>query len=575
MIQTLHISNYALIDELDIDFSPGFNIITGETGAGKSIILGALALLLGGRADTRVIRDASRKSVIEAQFRYSSAPAVAAVLSANELDGANAEECILRREILPGGRSRAFVNDTPVTLAVLREVALNLVDIHSQHQNLLLASPEYQLNIIDTLAGNGPALEEYRKAYSAYRKVLADYTRTRELIRRGQADAEYMEFQFAQLDEMSLSAAEDEALERERDLLANLGEIKSRIRQAADPLSDAPNNALAELRKAVGALESLAMTIGDDAGEDVDFHSLAERLESARVEVADIAGTLAAYDASLDDDEGRLEEVEQRLSQIYALESKHHVDSVDGLIELRNRLADQLAALNDSDATLARLENAARRAKKGALAIADRISEQRAATATAFAQELRATAATLGMPNLRCEITLTRGKLSPSGYDQLQFLFAFNKNQPLVPVSASASGGEISRLMLSIKTIVASRMQLPSIIFDEVDTGVSGEIAARMAQMMQHISHTIQVITITHLPGVAALGNRHFKVYKQDDDTSTTTRVRLLTEDERPAEIAMMMSGNASDPASLEAARALLRAGIENNDSNNNPYPKF
>lgn len=575
MIQTLHISNYALIDELDIDFAPGFNIITGETGAGKSIILGALSLLLGGRADTHVIRDVSRKSVIEAQFRYSSAPAVAAVLSANELDGATEDECILRREILPGGRSRAFVNDTPVTLTILREVALNLVDIHSQHQNLLLASPEYQLNIIDTLAANGPLLEEYRQAYAAYRKVLADYTHTRELIRRGQADAEYMEFQFSQLDEMGLTAAEDEALERERDLLANLGEIKNRIRQAADPLSDAPSNALAELRKAVSALESLAMTIGDDNGGDVDFHSLAERLESARVEVADIAGTLAAYDASLDDDEGRLEEVEQRLSQIYALESKHHVDSVDALIELRNRLADQLAALNDSDATLARLETAARRAKKAAVTIADKISAQRAATATTFAQELRATAATLGMPNLRCEITLTRGKLSPSGYDQLQFLFAFNKNQPLVPVSASASGGEISRLMLSIKTIVASRMQLPSIIFDEVDTGVSGEIAARMAQMMQHIARTIQVITITHLPGVAALGNRHFKVYKQDDDTSTTTRVRLLGDDERPAEIALMMSGNASDPASLEVAQSLLRAGKDSNNKDSNIISEY
>ncbi len=558
MIQTLHISNYALIDSLDIDFSSGLNIITGETGAGKSIILGALSQLLGGRADLRAVRDTSRKSVIEAQFRYTSAPAVAEVLSANELDGVSDGRCILRRELLPGGRSRAFVNDTPVTLAVLREVALHLVDIHSQHQNLLLASPEYQLNIIDTLAGNGPLLADYRAAYEAYRKVLADYTRTRELIRKGLAEAEYVEFQFNQLDAMNLLAGEDETLERERDLLANLGEIKAKIRQAAEPLGDAPVNALGELRKAVGALESLAVTLGDDAGEEVDFHTLAERLESARVEVADIAGTLAAYDASLDPDEGRLDEIEQRLGQIYSLEAKHHVDSVDELIELRNRLAAQLAAVHDSDATIARLEAAARRAKKSAIAIADKLSENRAVTATAFAQELRATAATLGMPNLRCEITITRGKLSPSGYDQLQFLFAFNKNQPLVPVGSSASGGEISRLMLSIKTIVASRMQLPSIIFDEVDTGVSGEIAARMAQMMKHISRTIQVITITHLPGVAALGDRHYKVYKHDDDTSTLTRVQELDALGRQTEIALMLSGKGSDPASLAAAKALL-----------------
>lgn len=558
MIQTLHISNYALIDSLDIDFSSGLNIITGETGAGKSIILGALSQLLGGRADLRAVRDTSRKSVIEAQFRYTSAPAVAEVLSANELDGVSDGRCILRRELLPGGRSRAFVNDTPVTLAVLREVALHLVDIHSQHQNLLLASPEYQLNIIDTLAGNGPLLADYRAAYEAYRKVLADYTRTRELIRKGLAEAEYVEFQFNQLDAMNLLAGEDETLERERDLLANLGEIKAKIRQAAEPLGDAPVNALGELRKAVGALESLAVTLGDDAGEEVDFHTLAERLESARVEVADIAGTLAAYDASLDPDEGRLDEIEQRLGQIYSLEAKHHVDSVDELIELRNRLAAQLAAVHDSDATIARLEAAARRAKKSAIAIADKLSENRATTATAFAQELRATAATLGMPNLRCEITITRGKLSPSGYDQLQFLFAFNKNQPLVPVGSSASGGEISRLMLSIKTIVASRMQLPSIIFDEVDTGVSGEIAARMAQMMKHISRTIQVITITHLPGVAALGDRHYKVYKHDDDTSTLTRVQELDALGRQTELALMLSGKGSDPASLAAAKALL-----------------
>ncbi len=559
MITTLHISNYALIDNIDIDFGAGLNIITGETGAGKSIILGALGLLLGGRADLRAIRDGSRKSVIEAQFSYSSAPAVSAALTANRLDGAETDMCILRRELLPGGRSRAFVNDTPVTLTVLRDIALNLVDIHSQHQNLLLASPEYQLRIIDTLAGNGALLEEYAQAYAAYRRVLKDYTRTRDLIQRAQADEEYVRYQFEQLDSMNLCAAEDETLERERDLLSNIGEIKTKIRHVAEPLSDAPVNALGELRKAVSALESLAATIGDDnVGDGVDFHSLAERLESVRVEAADIAGTVAEYDASLDGDDGRLEQVEQRLSQIYALEAKHHVDSVGGLIELRGQLADQLNALADSDVTLAKLENAARRAKKAALSVAARLSERRTETAQAFARELRATAATLGMPNLRCEITFTRGKLAATGADQVQFLFAFNKNQALVPVGAAASGGEISRIMLSIKTIVASRMQLPSIIFDEVDTGVSGDIAARMAAMMKHISQTIQVIAITHLPGVAAMGDRHLKVFKQDDETSTNTHVRQLAQNERRCELALMLSGNASEPAALAAADVLL-----------------
>ncbi|MDE6463076.1 MAG: AAA family ATPase, partial [Muribaculaceae bacterium] len=254
MIKTLHISNYALIAELDIEFAPGFNIITGETGAGKSIILGALSLLLGGRADLRAVRDASRKSVIEAVFGYASAPAVAAAIAANELDGAEGNECILRRELLPGGRSRAFVNDTPVTLGVLREIALHLVDIHSQHQNLLLASTDYQLTVIDTLADTSDLLEEYGKAYKAYKAALKNYTDTRELIRRNQADADYIAYQYQQLDSMNLQPGESESLERERELLANLGEIKSKIRLAADPLSDSPQNALAMLRHAVGAL---------------------------------------------------------------------------------------------------------------------------------------------------------------------------------------------------------------------------------------------------------------------------------------------------------------------------------
>ncbi len=574
MIRTLHISNYALIDELDIEFAPGFNIITGETGAGKSIILGALSLLLGGRADQRVIRDAGRKSMIEAVFSYASAPAVSAVLAENELDGAGDNVCILRRELLPGGRSRAFVNDTPVTLGVLRDVAVHLVDIHSQHQNLLLASADYQLTVIDTLADTGSLLAEYRESFREYKAALKEYTDKRELIRRSRADAEYISYQYRQLDAMGLVPGESEMLEREREVLANLGEIKSKIRLVADPLSDASANALSLLRQSVGALESLAVTLGDEGGGDVDFHHLAERLESARVEVADIAETIAGYDISLDADPGRLEEVEERLGEIYSLESKHHVGSADDLIELRDRLGAQLAALDDGDTLLAQLETAARRAKKKAVSLASKLSEIRARTAASFSQELRTRAAVLGMPNLRCEIALTRGKLSASGYDQIQFLFAFNKNQVLTPVGATASGGEVSRLMLTIKSIVASRMQLPSIIFDEVDTGVSGDIAARMANMMQEISATIQVITITHLPGVAAMGTRHFKVYKVDDENSTTTKVRLLDNEERRGEIALMLGGDASDAAALSAAAALMEQAVSRHHSKQTDHGK-
>ncbi len=556
MIKSLHISNYALIDELDIDFDSGFNIITGETGAGKSIILGALSLLLGERADARVVRDPSRKSVTEAIYDISNGPLVKELLRANKLD-ADSDECILRREIVPGGRSRAFVNDTPVTLPVLRDIAVHLVDIHSQHQNLLLASPEYQLNIIDNLADTADLLQEYRSAYAAYRQTLKQYTDTRELIRRNENDAEYLQYQYNQLAQLDIQPGEHTALEQEREILANVNEIKNDLGAALDPLVNASDNALFLMRQAVQALEELSASIGHSS-DSIDFHSLAERLESARIEVSDITDSLVDYDLAIAADPARLDEIEQRLSMLYSLELKHHVDDSDGLIELQRRLGEQLEALENSDNVLARLEKAAKKAKKNAMTLAAQISDKRHAAAAEFADVLRRTAAPLGMLNLRCEISLTRGKLTPEGFDQIQFLFAFNKNQALMPVGNTASGGEISRLMLAIKTIIAEKIHLPSIIFDEVDTGVSGDIAARMASMMSAISRTIQVITITHLPGVAAAGTTHFKVFKEDDENATTTRITRLSRAEREAELALMISGNPADPAALANARALL-----------------
>lgn len=562
MIQSLHISNYALIDSLDIDFGEGLNIITGETGAGKSIIIGALSQLLGERADMKAVRNAGKKSIIEAQFAIADSPALRGILREEQLDGADDGVCVLRRELLPGGRSRAFVNDTPVNLDVLRRVALNLVDIHSQHRNHLLATADYQIGIIDTLAGNGTLLGDYKKAFEAYKVALGEYTATRDMIKRHRDDADYIAFQYAQLDSLTLSADEDVTLERERELLANAGRIKSLIQLVADPLSEAQPNVLGQLQQAVRALEALSAAVGD-GNDTADFRSLAERLDSARIEIADIAGTVAAYDATLDADPGRLDEIDQRLALIYSLETRHHVDSVAALVDLQAKLAGQLKALQDSDTVLVHLENAARHAKKEAVTIAEKLSAARTVTAQEFAQRLRATAATLGMPNLRCDITMTRGKLCPTGYDRLQFLFAFNKNQALVPVDGTASGGEISRLMLSIKAIIADKMQLPSIIFDEIDTGVSGDIAVRMAKMMKDISRTTQVLAITHLPGVAAMGDRHFKVFKQDDETSTTTHIRLLNRRQRRSELALMLSGVPDDPAALSAADSLLqKAGV-------------
>lgn len=541
MIKSLHISNYALIDEIDIEFDRGFNIITGETGAGKSIILGALGLLLGGRADTRAVGNPALKSVTEAIF-----------------EGSEGEEIILRREILPGGRSRAFIDDSPVTLTELRNLGMKLVDIHSQHRNMALADPAFQLEVVDILADNAHIRSRYREAFEEYRKALRDYTRTRDLIRRSRDDADYIAFQFEQLDSLDIQRGEDVALERERDFLANREEIKEKLTHVTGPLSEDASNALSQLRTAVSALEALAALVDDNDLSQFDVHSLAERLESARVEVADIAGTVAAFDSLNDDASDRLREVEDRLAAIYSLESKHHVDSADALVDLRDRMASDMAALSNAEETLGGLEKKARKAKKTALEIAETLTATRMAAGEKLAAELRSRALPLGLANLRCSIAFTRGKLGPDGIEQVQYLFAFNKNQALTPVGATASGGEISRLMLTLKSIVAERMSLPTIVFDEVDTGVSGDVAVAMAAMMAAVGRKIQVITITHLPGVAAMGERHFKVFKEDTPDATHTRIRLLGHEERCRELAAML-GMTDQPDALSAAEAMIR----------------
>ncbi len=557
MIKTLHISNYALIDALDIEFDSGFNIITGETGAGKSIILGALSLLLGGRADIKGVRRGEKKSVIEAVFKLGDAPDVERIIEENELDNPTDGECILRRELLPGGRSRAFVNDTPVTLPVLRELASHLVDIHSQHANLQLTSEAYQLGVLDILAGNNELLGEYHTAFAAFRESLKKYTQTRDMLRRNRDDADFLVYQYEQLDAMNLQPGEREALEQEREVLANVGEINENITAALEPLSEGMPNAIDLIDSAVGALTRLADTFGEGE-QSVDYRLLAERLESARIEVADIAETLTEAGESIAADPERLEEIEKRLSDLYSLEQKHHLDSSDALITLRDSLKAQIDTLDDGDNILRDLELAAKRAKKTAIMLAHKLSERRCATANELSAELQCRAAPLGMPNLRCNIEITKDKLGHDGYDSVNFLFAFNKNQEPQPLGNGASGGEISRLMLTLKSIVAERTKLPSIIFDEVDTGVSGDIAGRMGATMSLVSRYLQVVAITHLPGIAALGDKHFKVYKEDDEQTTTTRIRCLDKEGRRTEIAMMISGSASDEAALANADALL-----------------
>lgn len=552
MIKSLSISNYALISSIEIDLSAGLNIITGETGAGKSVMLGALGLLLGGRADLRIVRDNGRKSVIEAVADISGVPDIEAILDENNLEKTSDRICILRRELLPGGRSRAFINDTPVNLQVLKEVAWRLIDIHSQHQNLLLADADYQLSIIDSLAGNQELRMRYSSAFAAYRRTLKAYTDMRELLRRSAADAEYIGFQLEQLDDMKLQPNEQAQLEAEREILANATTIKQHLVGALGPLSDDGVNTVSALAEASVHCRALA-----DVMEEAE--TLAARLDSARIEIQDIAESLADMDSRVGADPERLDEIEERLGALYSLEVKHHVESSDELIDLRDSLRQKMLTLEGGDEALAELELKARRAKKEAMLLARDLSETRRFAAQEFSEELTRRAIPLGMKNLRCEIAFNTGKLMPSGLDFVEFRFAFNKNQTPLPIGGTASGGEISRLMLCVKSIVAEKMQLPTIIFDEVDTGVSGDVASRMADMMLALSGRLQVVAITHLPAVAARGTAHFHVYKQDTENSTETHITRLNEEQRVAEIATMLSGRAEDPTAIAAALSLLK----------------
>ena len=550
MLESLHISNYALIDNIDITFHRGFNVITGETGAGKSIILGALSLLMGARADTRSVARPDAKSVIEAVFTVGDYQGLKEYCEEADIEWDD-ERCILRREISPQGRSRAFVNDSPVPLTKLQSVAVRLIDIHSQHQNQLLSSPDFQLRVIDTLAGNEGRLKEYASRWNQLREAVRRLKATRAKVEHDREDEEYTRFQLEQIEELALQPGEQAELEAEREVQTNLSTLKQALMGVKAALSQGEENALDLLGVAISGCEELDSVLNAD-------DNIPERLQSAKIEIEDIASTIERLDDSLQADPSRLEAIEDRLNSIYSLCHKHHVDSSDDLIEMREKLRDKLRNLDNSDNMIASLEREARRAKALAREVAVEISEARKAEALRFAGHLTETAMPLGMKNLRVEVEVLPADMSATGIDSLRFMAAFNKNQPLMPVGDTASGGEISRLMLSIKTIVAERMQLPSIIFDEVDTGVSGEIAHRMGAMMQKISNNIQVTAITHLPQVAAKGNAHYVVYKEDDDDSTHTRIRRLSEPERVEAIAAMLGGSGVDKAALNAAKSLL-----------------
>lgn len=550
MIKTLHISNYALIDRIDITFFPGLNIITGETGAGKSIILGALGLLLGGRADTKVVRDPNVKSVIEATFSADGYTSLQQFCEENDIDWDD-DTVILRREISTTGRSRAFINDSPVNLAQLQTAGLFLIDIHSQHQNLLLASPPYQLQVIDSVACNATLNDEFHTLYNSYRQALRQYKQERIALDKARANEEFLRYQYDMLVNASLQPGELEELENERKLLANMAQVKASLQLIGGALTDGDTNADDLVREAAAEASQIASYVDD--GE-----ALADRLEALRVELRDIAATFADADGALSDDPARLDEVEERLNLLYDLLRRQQAETIEQLIEIRDRLANEIKAIDLGDEGLQKSETAAKKAKRAAMEKAEELSASRKAAAQQFAADLKERATPLGMKNLQVEISIKPVHLSATGIDAIEFLFAFNKNQPLMPVGSTASGGEISRLMLSIKSLVAHKMQLPSIVFDEVDTGVSGDVAHRMGALMKYISENIQVIAITHLPQVAAKGNAHFRVFKTDTDSSTITRIELLTPENRIAEIAQMLSGSTIDQAALANARALI-----------------
>lgn len=535
MIRRISISNYALIRNLTLAPAPGFNIITGETGAGKSIILGALAILQGKRVDTKSVVVTGEKAEVEAVI----------VL-------ADGSECVLRREIMSSGRSRAFINGKSVTLAELAETTAPLIDIHSQHQNLQLSEPSFQLEMVDKMAKNEELLGKYRAAYSEYRAALQKYVKTRDEIEQTKADSDYLEYQLGEFDGVELAAGEDDELEKTIEKMSRANEIAGNLENARRLLSQIDNSAVEVLATALRSLR-------DAAGFSEDYESYADRLDAIISDVETLSDDISDELSDIDDDPRMLEVYEDKLEKINKLKAKHRADTIERLIAARDSISGRLEALRDSKALLHGLEQEARRLKKNALEIASEISERRRESASRLAQELEDRARPLGMDNLVVKINVGTGKLNPDGIDTVEFLFAFNKNQSPATLGGHASGGELSRVMLALKSITVEHQHTPTIIFDEIDTGVSGDVANRMGRLMQIIGEHIQVITITHLPQVASLGDRHFKVYKRDDEKSTQTFITELSADERRSELAVMLSGNASDEAALATADSLLK----------------
>ena len=549
MLTRLHISNYALIDELEIKFDNGLTIITGETGAGKSIILGALSLILGERAEARSVRNPEKKVVVEASFDIS-AYALEGFFAENEIDFWE-EECIVRREISATGRSRAFVNDTPVTISVLKDLTSRLVDIHSQHSNMLLSKPAFQLSVLDSIADNKEVVSKYNVEYVCYKKLQEQLLEKQNEYEKSRAEEDYIRFQLNQFADLKLTENEDVELENLQKKLSNVSEIKQNLWQISSTLNGEENSILEQLKVVAQRIQSTERNLSEIEG-------MSERVQSALVELKDIAQSVSYVDGQLVDDPRQLEDVEMRLNSIYELERKHNAASVNELLAIQHKFENQLSLIDNSENQIAEIEAKlkAQKAKVKELALA--LSETRKKAAQIFVADLQPLAQALGMRNLAFDIKFTATDYTANGTDAVEFLVAFNKNQTLLPVKDTASGGEISRLMLCIKSIIARSMSLPTIIFDEVDTGVSGDVANKIGEMMGEICKRIQVLAITHLPQVAAHAHHHLMVYKTDDEDSTLTHVKALNEEEHVLEIARMLSGKDVNQAAIENAKSLI-----------------
>ena len=551
MLKQLYIKNYTLIDLLDIEFYPGFSVITGETGAGKSIILGAIGLLLGQRADSKDIKTGTDRCQIEARFDLSRYD-IESFFQENDLDY-DAQDCIIRRELLSSGKSRAFINDTPVSLALLKELGEQLVDVHSQHQNLLLNKQDFQLNVVDIIAGKPKELATYQTEFANFLALQHQLTELREEIERNKNNADFLQFQYDELSQARLSAGEQEELEQRQDTMSHAEDIKSALYQTDHALTAENTGIVEQLKTAIQALQSIDKVLPAT-------QELSRRMDSCYIDLKDMSQDIGSMLDHVDFDPAELDAVNSRLDTIYHLQKKYHCESVEVLLQQQQKLKEQLAAIENADDTLTELQQKTDKQQERCKGYADKLTMIRKKAAQQIDNQMSERLKTLGMPNVRFQVVVEQTALNRSGQDKVSFLFSANTSTPLQPIAQVASGGEIARVMLALKVMISGAVKLPTIIFDEIDTGVSGKIAESMAHMMNEMgAGGRQVISITHLPQIAALGAHHYKVYKEESDSGTASHMLLLNDEERVREIAQMLSGSDITEAAINNAKELLK----------------